>query len=103
MADSYPHMPAGEVPLQSWMYQPMNRRLPNMQSLPELHVIVGRDSHSAGVTIYSWEPTGGTRAHYNVVFAARWATPVSSTGEALRIAHSALAAALAELVPEPTD
>jgi hypothetical protein len=102
MTDTSSYMPEGEHPLQSWMHRPMNLRLPNMAALPELHVIVGRDAHSSGVTIYSWEPTGGTHAHYKVVFAARWAAPVSSTEEAVRIAQNAATAALAALLGPET-
>jgi hypothetical protein len=89
------------TPIQSWMHRPMHLRLPNMDSLPELHVIVGRDTESSGVNVYAWEPTGGTHPHYQVLFHARWGSPITSTQEALRIAHNALTAALAELVVPP--
>jgi hypothetical protein len=82
------------VPIQSWMHRPMYRRLPDMESLPELHVVVGRDSESSGVNVYAWMPTGGTHPHYEVLFDARWASPISSTEEALRIARDAITAAL---------
>ena len=91
------------VPLQSWMHRPMHLRLPNMDSLPELHVIVGRDSESSGVNVYAWLPTGGTHPHYEVLFDARWGSPISSTEEALRIARDAITAALDALVKPQGD
>jgi hypothetical protein len=90
-------------PIQSWMHRPMHLRLPNMDSLPELHVIVGRDSESSGVNIYAWMPTGGTHPHYQTLFDARWGAPITSTREALTIARDAVAAALAALVVPPED
>jgi hypothetical protein len=74
-----------------------------MDSLPELHVVVGRDSESSGVNVYAWMPTGGTHPHYEVLFDARWAAPITSTGEALRIARDALIAAIAAQLDAPTD
>lgn len=91
------------VPIQSWMHRPMYRRLPDMDSLPELHVIVGRDSESSGVNVYVWQPTGGTHPHYEVLFDARWVSPISSTEEALRIARDAITAALDALVKPPAE
>ena len=95
--------PLPAVPIQSWMHRPMGRRLPDMESLPELHVIVGRDSESSGVNVYAWQPTGGTRAHYEVLFDARWTSPISSTEEALRIARDAVTAALDALLKPQDD
>ena len=95
--------PLPAVPIQSWMHRPMGRRLPDMESLPELHVIVGRDSESSGVNVYAWQPTGGTRAHYEVLFDARWTSPISSTEEALRIARDAITAALDALLKPQGD
>lgn len=90
------------VPLQSWMHRPMDRRTALMECLPELHIIVGRDAESSGVNIYAWLPTGGVHPHYEVLFDARWASPIGSTQEALRIAADAVAAALAALLmPDP--
>jgi hypothetical protein len=80
----------------------MHLRLPNMDGLPELHVVVGRDAESSGVNVYAWQPTGGTWAHYEVLFDARWGAPISSVEEALRIAQNAVAAAIAALFPPET-
>ncbi len=91
------------TPIQSWMHRPMHLRLPNMDSLPELHVIVGRDGESSGVNVYAWMPTGGTHPSYKVLFDARWASPIPSTQEALRIARNALDAAIAAQLDVPTD
>ena len=91
------------VPIQSWMHRPMYRRLPDMESLPELHVIVGHDSESSGVNVYAWMPTGGTHPHYETLFDARWSSPISSVEEALRIARDALTAALDALLKPQGD
>lgn len=103
MADRPEQQQADVTPLQSWMHRPMDRRRDLMRCLPELHVIVGMDAESSGVTIYSWEPTGGVHAHYELVLAARWLDPVSTTREALRIALNAITAALAEPVVPDAD
>jgi hypothetical protein len=92
-----------DYPLQAWMHRPMDRRMDIMKCLPELHVIVGRDNRSSGVNIYAWQPTGGTHPHYETIFDARWASPIGSTQEALRIAADAVAAALAALLMPDAD
>jgi hypothetical protein len=70
--------------------------------LPELNIVVGRDTESSGLTINVWEDTGGQYPRFRTLYSARWNAPIGSTREAMEIATHGLAAALAELFP-PED
>jgi len=87
----------GNYALQSWR----NRVGADVRSwhryLPELHVTIGRDDTSAGMTITVWEPSGGEFATFRTLWWKRWASPVLSSQEALEVAYRGIAAALAEL------
>jgi hypothetical protein len=91
------HMPAGERPLVARVYRPKEPAQRQELTLPELHLVVGRDLRSSGVTITVWEPTGGVWPSLRYIYAARWLEPVLTTQGALRIAANSSAAALAEL------
>jgi len=65
--------------------------------LPELQIVVGRDSESSGLTITVWEDSGGQYPRTRTLFSARWSDPIVSTEEALRIASRGVASALDEL------
>jgi hypothetical protein len=65
--------------------------------LPELHVTIGRDAYSSGITISAWLPSAGVYPQYSVLWYRRWMSPVLSTEEALRIVYEGVAAAIAEL------
>lgn len=67
------------------------------QYLPELHVTLGRDDISAGLTITVWVPTKGEFAAYQTIYATRWAKPVTDVQEALEVLYRGVAAALLRL------
>ena len=91
------NIPPGGYPLQTWR----NRAGADVRKwkgfLPELHVTIGRDDRSAGLTITVWEPTEGEFASYRTLYAVRWASPVLSTQEALEVTYRGIVAALAAL------
>ena len=97
MAEPGIHLPPGESPLQARSYRPAEPKQRQELTLPELHLVVGRDLRSSGVTIAVWEPTAGVWPSRHIVYATRWMAPVLSTEGALRIAAKSAAAALAEL------
>lgn len=87
----------GAQPLQGFRGRPgagMNHAKP---WLPELQIVVGRDSESSGLTITVWEDSGGQYPRTRTLFSARWSDPIVSTEEALRIASRGVASALDEL------
>lgn len=91
------NIPAGGHPLMTWR----NRAGADVRRwkgyLPELHVTIGRDDKSAGLTITVWEPTEGEFAAYRTLYAVRWASPILTTQEALEVTYRGIVAALAEL------
>jgi hypothetical protein len=87
----------GSYPLQTWRNRVGSDVRKWQHSLPELHVTIGRDQHSAGLTVTVWEPTLGEFASYRTLYAARWADPALTTQEALETAYRGVAAAIAEL------
>jgi hypothetical protein len=91
------NVPDAENPLQTWRNRPGSNLRSWQHVLPELHVTIGRDTRSSGLTISVWEPTGGEFPSYRTLYAARWRDPVLTTEEALRIVYQGVAAALAEL------
>ena len=93
------HLPAGSRPLVARTYRQKTMNQPQELTLPELHLIVGRDLESSGATITVWEPTAGQWPAFRTLYAARWIAPVLTTEGALRIAAQCTAAALAELFP----
>jgi len=68
-----------------------------MDALPELHVTLGRDRLSSGLTITVWLPTGGQEPNYRTLYSKRWLDPILSAEEALRVCAMGVAAAIAEL------
>jgi hypothetical protein len=91
------NIPAGSYPLQTWRNR-VGADVRKWQGLlPELHVTIGRDEKSAGLTITVWEPTQGEFAAYRTLYAVRWASPVLTTQEALEVTYRGIAAALAAL------
>lgn len=102
MDERYLHMPAGEVPLRARMLRTGDPRQPMELTLPELHLIVGRDLRSSGATLSLWEETGGEHPQYTIPWASRWLEPILTVEQALIIGSNALAQALAELFPPRT-
>ena len=68
--------------------------------LPELNLVIGRDTDSSGLTITVWEDAGGQYPSVRTLYHARWNQPIGSAEEALRIALHGVTAALAELFPD---
>lgn len=66
--------------------------------LPELNVVVGRDTDSSGLTVTVWEDAGGSTPRVRTLYSARWAKPITSAQEALEICIRGVSAALAELL-----
>jgi hypothetical protein len=97
MADYPSYMPQGEHPLLARVHRPDRDKQRQELTLPELHLVVGRDLRSSGVTISVWEPTAGQWPAYRHLYAARWLEPVLTPEGALRIAANSAAAAVAEL------
>jgi hypothetical protein len=91
------NLPEGAYPLMQWRNRAGADVRVWKRYLPELHVTIGRDDVSAGLTITVWEPTLGEFASYRTLYAARWADPAQSSQEALEILYRGVAAALAEL------
>lgn len=65
--------------------------------LPELHIVIGADAVSAGLTISSWTASLGEFATVETLYAKRWKDKPQSVQEALEVAHRGIAAAIAEL------
>lgn len=87
----------GSYALQTWRTRPGVDVRHWGPYLPELHVTIGRDDRSSGMTVTVWEPTGGEFASYRTLWSVRWQSPVMSTQEALEICYRGVAAAIAEL------
>lgn len=90
-------LPEGTFPLMPRQYRSKDYALPVMEELPELHVTIGRDAKSAGLTIQVWLPTEGRYPSARTLYAVRWQRPVDSTQELLEVTYRGIAAALAEL------
>jgi len=97
MSDNKWGFPTGVYALQDWRKRPAADVRHWRPYLPELHITIGRDEHSAGLTVTVWEPTDGEFANFRTLYAVRWQSPVGSTQEALEICYRGVAAALAEL------
>jgi len=97
------HLPEGTPALTARIHRERTTPQPQEKTLPELHVVVGRDLLSSGVTISILEETGGRWAHYELLYAARWMAPVLTREAALRNALGACGAALAELFPDSPE
>lgn len=97
MPDRAGNIPEGRYPLQTWRNRPGADVRHWAPYLPELHVTLGRDEESAGMTVTVWEPTLGEHASYRTLWAVRWKSPVMTTQEAMEVAYRGLAAAIAEL------
>lgn len=91
------NLPEGAYPLQTWRNRAGADVRVWKRYLPELHVTIGRDDVSAGLTITVWTPTLGEFASYETLYAVRWADPVQSPQEALEVVYRGVAAALAAL------
>jgi hypothetical protein len=100
MPESYSNLQPGQYPLKGWTQRPEAEKKRPMPFLPELHVTVGQDLVSAGLTVGVWLPTGGVHPNYRVLYAARWASPMRTPQEALETCLKGVAHALAELFPE---
>jgi hypothetical protein len=103
MASPAGNLPEGDYALQTWRNRVGADVRVWKHYLPELHITIGRDDRSAGLTITVWEPTQGEFAAYRTLYAARWVDPVMSSQEALEVAFRGVAAALAELFGVDTD
>jgi hypothetical protein len=97
MPEQHWHMPEGLRPLQARAHRLKTAKQPQELTLPEVHVTVGRDLQTSGLTLAVWEPTAGDWPTYKVLYAARWLAPILSTEQAVRLAANGLAAAVAEL------
>jgi len=60
-------------------------------SLPEFGMVVGRDSHSGGSTLWATLPNGGLHQSWRVLEAHRWQSPPQSLEECVQIAYRAIA------------
>jgi hypothetical protein len=103
MSDVAGNLSGGSYPLQTWRNRVGSDVRKWAGSLPELHVTLGRDERSAGMTVTVWEPTEGEFASYRTLYAARWVSPIMSTQEAMEVAYRGLAAAIAELFDVRVD
>lgn len=97
MPDRGGNITEGTYPLVSWRNRPGSDVRHWAPYLPELHLTIGRDDRSAGLTITVWESTEGEFAAYRTLYAVRWQSPIMSTQEAMEVCARGLAAALAEL------
>jgi hypothetical protein len=91
------NIPPGKHPLQPWRNRPAADVRHWRPYLPELHVTLGRDDVSSGLTVTVWEPTEGELASYRTLYAVRWASGITDVQEALEVLYRGVAAALAEL------
>jgi hypothetical protein len=87
----------GELPLHQWIHRPLERRRPLSAFLPEVHLWVGMDHISSGLTIQAWKPNATFNPDLDTLYAARWASPITSVEQALTIARDGAASAIAEL------
>lgn len=97
MTDPHWHMPEGLRPLQERAHRLKTVKQPQELTLPEVHLVVGRDLQASGLTLSVWEPTAGDWPTYRVLYAARWQAPILTTEYAVRLAANGAAAAVAEL------
>ena len=68
---------AGNIPDGGFALQPLSARSREerghpMRYLPELHITLGKDDKSAGLTITVWTGTGGQYPGYRTLYAVRW-------------------------------
>jgi len=63
--------------------------------LPELHIMIGRDAASSGMTVWIWTPGNGAQPVAKVLWWVRWGSPVMSAQEALEVAYRGIAELLA--------
>lgn len=81
-----------------WCHRPMDQRRPLDATLPEVVLWVGQDMRSSGMTIQAWVPRVNKNPDIRTLYAARWATPITSVEQALTSARDGAAAALVELL-----
>jgi hypothetical protein len=91
------NIPPGQYPLLPWRNRPDHDVHKWQGLLPEVHVTIGRDARSSGLSITAWEPTLGEFAQHRTLYAVRWQAPVESVQEALEVVYRGVAAALAAL------
>ncbi len=103
MAESKWGFPKDVHPLTPWRNRPAANVRHWAPYLPEVHIVLGADDVSAGVTISAWTPTLGAFAAVETLYAKRWVLKCQSVQEALDVARRALAEALAELFDAPPE
>ncbi len=101
MAESKWGFPRGVYALQSWRNRPKSDVRHWAPYLPEVSILIGADDQSAGLTITAWTPTLGEFSSYETLYAKRWVDKAQSVEEALLVAQKGIAAAIAELFPQP--
>lgn len=103
MAESKWGFPRGIYALQPWRKRPKADVRHWAPYLPEVEILVGADDSSAGLTITAWTASLGEFAEFRTLYARRWVDKPQSLEEALLVAHRGLAAAIAELFPQPPE
>jgi hypothetical protein len=101
MPESKWGFPRGVYALQSWRSRPKADVRHWGPYLPEVSILIGADDASAGLTITTWTPSMGEFAMYETIYAKRWLDRPQSVQEALLVAQQGIAAAIAELFPQP--
>lgn len=95
--------PRGVFALQEWRKRPAADVRHWAPYLPEIHILVGADDQSAGLTISAWTASLGEFSNFQTLYAKRWVDKPQSVEEALHVAHRGIAAAIAELFPTPPE
>jgi hypothetical protein len=95
--------PRGVYPLKSWRNRPASDVRHWAPYLPEVSILIGTDDQSAGLTISAWTASLGEFANVETLYAKRWVDKPQSVQEALLVAQKGIAAAIAELFPQPEE
>ena len=103
MPESKWGFPRGVYALQPWRNRPKADVRHWAPYLPEVSILIGADDTSAGLTITTWTPSLGEFSTFETLYAKRWVDKAQSVEEALLIAQRGIAAAIAELFPQPPE
>jgi hypothetical protein len=103
MPESKWGFPRNVYALQPWRNRPKADVRHWAPYLPEVHILIGADDTSAGLTITAWTPSLGEFSTFETLYAKRWVDRAQSVEEALLIAQRGIAAAIAELFPQPPE
>ena len=95
--------PPNVYPLQTWRNRPASDVRHWAPYVPEVHILIGADDTSAGMTITATTASLGEFSNYQTIYAVRWRDKAQSVQEALEVAERGIAAALAALFPTPPE